>query len=98
MSLDCDSGDGPPVVGGMAQIREELQGPVLNGSVLNGSVERRSAGGSGVADVQVVQMCQLVLPCHANHLGELDAGQLLKWMDIIACLAGRYDPLPTSDL
>uniref|UniRef100_A0A8C9F4R4 Acyl-CoA thioesterase 12 n=1 Tax=Pavo cristatus TaxID=9049 RepID=A0A8C9F4R4_PAVCR len=34
-----------------------------------------------------VPMCQSVLPAHANHRGELNAGQLLKWMDATACLA-----------
>lgn len=37
-----------------------------------------------------VQMCQAVLPCHANHRGDLGAGQLLKWMDTTACLAGGF--------
>uniref|UniRef100_A0A672QVI4 Acyl-CoA thioesterase 12 n=1 Tax=Sinocyclocheilus grahami TaxID=75366 RepID=A0A672QVI4_SINGR len=37
-----------------------------------------------------VQMCQSILPCHANHQGELGAGQLLKWMDTTACLAGEH--------
>uniref|UniRef100_A0A671LBH6 Acyl-CoA thioesterase 12 n=1 Tax=Sinocyclocheilus anshuiensis TaxID=1608454 RepID=A0A671LBH6_9TELE len=36
-----------------------------------------------------VQMCQSVLPCHANHQEELGAGQLLKWMDTTACLAAE---------
>ncbi|XP_048875213.1 acetyl-coenzyme A thioesterase isoform X1 [Brienomyrus brachyistius] len=36
-----------------------------------------------------VQMCQAVLPCHANHRGDLGAGQLLKWMDTTACLAAE---------
>lgn len=36
-----------------------------------------------------VPMCQSVLPAHADHRGELNAGQLLKWMDATACLAGR---------
>lgn len=35
-----------------------------------------------------VKMSQIVLPCHANHCGELSAGQLLKWMDSTACLSG----------
>ena len=35
-----------------------------------------------------VQMSQIVLPCHANHCGELSVGQLLKWMDSTACLSG----------
>uniref|UniRef100_A0A8C1D9W8 Acyl-CoA thioesterase 12 n=1 Tax=Cyprinus carpio carpio TaxID=630221 RepID=A0A8C1D9W8_CYPCA len=38
-----------------------------------------------------VQMCQSILPMHANHQGELGAGQLLKWMDTTACLAGEWD-------
>lgn len=36
-----------------------------------------------------VKMSQIVLPCHANHCGELSVGQLLKWMDSTACLSGR---------
>uniref|UniRef100_A0A8C2BSR7 Acyl-CoA thioesterase 12 n=1 Tax=Cyprinus carpio TaxID=7962 RepID=A0A8C2BSR7_CYPCA len=36
-----------------------------------------------------VQMCQSILPMHANHQGELGAGQLLKWMDTTACLAAE---------
>ncbi|KAJ8261149.1 hypothetical protein COCON_G00168720 [Conger conger] len=84
MSQDLDPCGGTPTVRGMVQVQEETQDPVLNGSV-----GTRLAGGSGEAEVQVVQMCQLVLPCHANHLGELDAGQLLKWMDTIACLAAE---------
>ncbi|XP_043920175.1 acetyl-coenzyme A thioesterase isoform X2 [Protopterus annectens] len=36
-----------------------------------------------------VEMCQAILPCHANHLGELSAGQLLKWIDTTACLAAE---------
>lgn len=38
-----------------------------------------------------VKMSQIVLPCHANHCGQLSAGQLLKWMDSTACLSGRSD-------
>ncbi|XP_039532031.1 acyl-coenzyme A thioesterase 11 [Pimephales promelas] len=36
-----------------------------------------------------VKMCQIVLPCHANHCGELSIGQLLKWMDCTACLSAE---------
>ncbi|XP_048394826.2 acyl-coenzyme A thioesterase 11 isoform X3 [Stegostoma tigrinum] len=36
-----------------------------------------------------VKMSQLILPCHANHRGELSAGQLLKWMDTTACLSAE---------
>lgn len=43
---------------------------------------------SGFGSVEV-QMCQSILPCHANHQGELGAGQLLKWMDTTACLAAE---------
>lgn len=46
-------------------------------------MERSGAAGGWVP------MCQRVLPAHANHRGELSAGQLLKWMDATACLAGR---------
>lgn len=36
-----------------------------------------------------IKMSQIVLPCHANHFGELSVGQLLKWMDSTACLSGN---------
>lgn len=36
-----------------------------------------------------VHMCQTVLPAHASPRGELSAGQLLKWIDTTACLAGK---------
>lgn len=49
-----------------------------------GAMERRGAAAGGD-----VCMCQTVFPAHANHRGELSAGQLLKWMDATACLAGR---------
>ncbi|NXK54188.1 ACO12 thioesterase, partial [Chauna torquata] len=42
-----------------------------------------AAAGSGV------RMCRAVSPAHANHGGELSAGQLLKWMDATACLAAE---------
>ncbi|NXU54678.1 ACO12 thioesterase, partial [Turnix velox] len=44
------------------------------------------AGSGGNGDVC---MCQTVLPAHADHRGELSAGQLLKWMDATACLAAE---------
>ncbi|NXC44205.1 ACO12 thioesterase, partial [Penelope pileata] len=46
-------------------------------------MERRGAAGGWVP------MCQAVLPAHADHRGELSAGQLLKWMDATACLAAE---------
>ncbi|XDV54693.1 hypothetical protein PO909_022925 [Leuciscus waleckii] len=52
----------------------------------DGSHEKERRNGSGPVEVQ---MCQSILPCHANHQGELGAGQLLKWMDTIACLAAE---------
>lgn len=54
----------------------------------DGSHEKGQRNGSGPG---AVQMCQSILPCHANHQGELGAGQLLKWIDTIACLAGEWD-------
>ncbi|XP_076140668.1 acetyl-coenzyme A thioesterase [Alosa pseudoharengus] len=58
----------------------------------NGPSEGATKRGHGMAEVQ---MCQSILPCHANHLGELGAGQLLKWMDTIACLAAeRHAGMP----
>lgn len=45
-----------------------------------------------------VKMSQIVLPCHANHCGELSVGQLLKWMDSTACLSGRKPSLNVSIL
>uniref|UniRef100_UPI00358FBB85 acyl-coenzyme A thioesterase 11 isoform X2 n=1 Tax=Myxine glutinosa TaxID=7769 RepID=UPI00358FBB85 len=45
--------------------------------------------GEGHLDGEPVEMSQFVLPCHANHRGELGPGQLLKWMDITGCLAAE---------
>lgn len=46
-----------------------------------------------------VKMSQIVLPCHANHCGELSVGQLLKWMDSTACLSGEQgSPTTFADL
>lgn len=36
-----------------------------------------------------VKMSQIVMPCHSNHRQELSVGQLLKWIDSTACLAGE---------
>ncbi|XP_053549409.1 acyl-coenzyme A thioesterase 11 [Bombina bombina] len=36
-----------------------------------------------------VRMSQMVLPCHANHRGQLSTGQLLKWIDTAACLSAE---------
>ncbi|KAJ8286706.1 hypothetical protein GJAV_G00042310 [Gymnothorax javanicus] len=82
MSRDWDCGGLTPTAVGISLVQEKFKGLVLNGTS-----DSRSAGVSSEPDLQTVQMCQLVLPCHANHLGDLDAGQLLKWMDTIACLA-----------
>uniref|UniRef100_A0A8B9BUU6 Acyl-CoA thioesterase 12 n=1 Tax=Anser brachyrhynchus TaxID=132585 RepID=A0A8B9BUU6_9AVES len=49
-----------------------------------GAMERCGAAAGGD-----VRMCQTVFPAHANHRGELSAGQLLKWMDATACLAAE---------
>ncbi|KAB1280715.1 Acyl-coenzyme A thioesterase 12 [Camelus dromedarius] len=35
-----------------------------------------------------VRMSQAIQPAHSNPRGELSAGQLLKWIDATACLAG----------
>lgn len=43
----------------------------------------------GSASPTEVKMSQIVLPCHCNHQQELCAGQLLKWIDITACLSGN---------
>uniref|UniRef100_A0A8C4RBE4 Acyl-CoA thioesterase 11a n=2 Tax=Eptatretus burgeri TaxID=7764 RepID=A0A8C4RBE4_EPTBU len=48
-----------------------------------------TVSGEGPLDGEPVEMSQLVLPCHANHRGELGPGQLLKWMDITGCLAAE---------
>ncbi|KAK1801428.1 hypothetical protein P4O66_022693, partial [Electrophorus voltai] len=45
-------------------------------------------GGEVYRNPTEVKMSQIVLPCHANHCGELSIGQLLKWMDSTACLSG----------
>ncbi|KAM9762355.1 acyl-coenzyme A thioesterase 11b isoform 2-T2 [Menidia menidia] len=46
-------------------------------------------GGEAYRNPTEVQMSQIVLPCHANHCGELSVGQLLKWMDSTACLSAE---------
>ncbi|XP_027720122.1 LOW QUALITY PROTEIN: acyl-coenzyme A thioesterase 12 [Vombatus ursinus] len=46
--------------------------------------QKRPLGGAAE-----VQMCQAIFPSHANHRGELSAGQLLKWIDTTACLAAE---------
>lgn len=46
-----------------------------------------------------VLMSQAIQPAHADSRGELSAGQLLKWMDTTACLAGRcaaHERAPTG--
>ncbi|KAM8984357.1 acetyl-coenzyme A thioesterase isoform 2-T2 [Ara ararauna] len=45
--------------------------------------------GRGAEERDDVCMCQTVFPAHADHRGELRAGQLLKWMDATACLAAE---------
>ncbi|KAK2118064.1 Acyl-coenzyme A thioesterase 12 [Saguinus oedipus] len=35
-----------------------------------------------------VLMSQAIQPAHATARGELSSGQLLKWIDTTACLAG----------
>lgn len=51
------------------------------------------ADGEAYRNPSEVQMSQIVMPCHANHCGELSVGQLLKWMDSTACLSGRRQSL-----
>lgn len=53
---------------------------------MDGSCDKGRKKESGPVEVQ---MCQSILPMHANHQGELGAGQLLKWMDTTACLAAE---------
>uniref|UniRef100_A0A672ML33 Acyl-CoA thioesterase 12 n=1 Tax=Sinocyclocheilus grahami TaxID=75366 RepID=A0A672ML33_SINGR len=55
-------------------------------SDMDGSCDKARKKESGPVEVQ---MCQSVLPCHANHQEELGAGQLLKWMDTTGCLAAE---------
>ncbi|XP_052463327.1 acetyl-coenzyme A thioesterase [Carassius gibelio] len=55
-------------------------------SDMDGSCDKGRKKESGPVEVQ---MCQSVLPMHANPQGELGAGQLLKWMDTTACLAAE---------
>lgn len=44
-----------------------------------------------------VKMSQIVMPCHSNHRHELSVGQLLKWIDSTACLAGElYESSPQA--
>ncbi|XP_077132774.1 acyl-coenzyme A thioesterase 11 [Ranitomeya variabilis] len=42
-----------------------------------------------VRNLTEVRMSQMVLPCHANHRGQLSTGQLLKWIDTAACLSAE---------
>ncbi|KAI1883104.1 hypothetical protein AGOR_G00241800 [Albula goreensis] len=60
------------------QASQDLEEPVL--ILENGEVYRNPTE---------VKMSQIVLPCHANHRGELSVGQLLKWMDTTACLSAE---------
>ncbi|KAM8874658.1 acyl-coenzyme A thioesterase 11b isoform 1-T1 [Spinachia spinachia] len=46
-------------------------------------------GDEGYRNPTELKMSQIVLPCHANHCGELSVGQLLKWMDSTACLSAE---------
>ncbi|XP_059401314.1 acetyl-coenzyme A thioesterase [Carassius carassius] len=55
-------------------------------SDMDGSCDKGRKKESGPVEVQ---MCQSVLPMHANPQGQLGAGQLLKWMDTTACLAAE---------
>lgn len=43
-----------------------------------------------------VLMSQAIQPAHADSRGELSAGQLLKWMDTTACLAGKRAAQPRA--
>ncbi|XP_036385112.1 acetyl-coenzyme A thioesterase [Megalops cyprinoides] len=91
MSRELSCCNGAAASGGPGRSRQ-VQEESPSGPVLNGNAEGSGVGGPATAEVQ---MCQLVLPCHANHQGELDAGQLLKWMDITACLAAeRHAGIP----
>ncbi|XP_035279046.1 acyl-coenzyme A thioesterase 11 [Anguilla anguilla] len=58
-------------------LQEQEEAPVI---LENGEVYRNPTE---------VKMSQIVLPCHANHRGEISVGQLLKWMDTTACLSAE---------
>ncbi|XP_068949610.1 acyl-coenzyme A thioesterase 11-like isoform X3 [Petaurus breviceps papuanus] len=66
-------------------------------SIFSGRASRKQAGRAqdAVGTMETyrnsteVQMSQLVLLCHTNHRGELSVGQLLKWIDITACLSAE---------
>ncbi|XP_069088723.1 acyl-coenzyme A thioesterase 11 [Pleurodeles waltl] len=47
------------------------------------------ASTNGYRNPTEVNMSQMVMPCHANHRGELGVGQLLKWIDTTACLSAE---------
>lgn len=51
--------------------------------------EEEEDGEEGSVSPTEVKMSQIVLPCHCNHQQELCVGQLLKWIDITACLSGK---------
>ncbi|XP_075038221.1 acyl-coenzyme A thioesterase 11 [Mixophyes fleayi] len=48
-----------------------------------------ASSGGDVRNPTEVHMSQMVLPCHANHRGQLSTGQLLKWIDTAACLSAE---------
>uniref|UniRef100_A0A5F8HAQ5 Acyl-CoA thioesterase 12 n=1 Tax=Monodelphis domestica TaxID=13616 RepID=A0A5F8HAQ5_MONDO len=62
---------------------------LLWGSLLQLGMEHQGSQKRLLGGAAEVQMCQAILPSHANHLGELSAGQLLKWIDTTACLAAE---------
>lgn len=69
------------------------RGRVLGGTGCPGAGDWRSALSVGTMEATVasreVLMSQAIQPAHADSRGELSAGQLLKWMDTTACLAGK---------
>lgn len=64
-------------------MESELKAEPMQGALFIQEIEE------GYRNPTEVKMSQIVLPCHANHCGELSVGQLLKWMDSTACLSGR---------
>uniref|UniRef100_A0A8C5DAH7 Acyl-CoA thioesterase 11b n=1 Tax=Gouania willdenowi TaxID=441366 RepID=A0A8C5DAH7_GOUWI len=67
---------------------KQIKNPCRGHGTLSGEVYRNPTQ---------VQMSQIVLPCHANHCGELSVGQLLKWMDSTACFSMCRHVVPSVD-
>ncbi|KAM9330958.1 acetyl-coenzyme A thioesterase [Gastrophryne carolinensis] len=60
------------------------------GAAHTGGAQRRLPASASGYEMGEVQMCHTVNLWHANHRGELSAGQLLTWIDTTACLSAEH--------